>query len=399
MARPRGQRGQVKHHGNNWIFLYYVNGDRKHIVLAPFSAYPFRNPEQVREKFLDKINGVLRGANASVPGSAVMDGMLTVEKYIEQVYWPHCKQRLQLEGAHHMEPSTIHGYESLCGKHVLGKPIASIPINQVTSKDCQDWLNSIPQNLNHKTHLRVRAFLSGVLTCALQGNAIAGVNPMDATKAGGATRRRTNLTKREQKIAAANDHAYTHEEVAFMLEKFPEPLRTMVAVAAFTGLTKSEIPALKWSDYHDGELHVRRKKWNSHIGAPKTEAREAGVPVAPFLQQILEKYRANKEFPPVDGDWMFYGSKEKKPIHMDNLTRREVPMYVNGAWFGWHAFRRGLGTRLNDMGMDAVTIQSVLRHANIATTLGFYVFPNADKARAGLKKLTETVKRKYGIKV
>lgn len=84
---------------------------------------------------------------------------------------------------------------------------------------------------------------------------------------------------------------------------------------------------------------------------------------------------------------------------MDNLTRRDVPTYVNGAWFGWHAFRRGLGTRLNDMKMDAVTIQSILRHANVATTLAFYVFPNAAKARAGLKKLTETVKRKYGVKV
>jgi integrase len=64
----------------------------------------------------------------------------------------------------------------------------------------------------------------------------------------------------------------------------------------------------------------------------------------------------------------------------------------------WHAFRRGLGTRLSDMGMSATDIQSILRHSNISTTLAHYVFPNQDKAKAGLKKLTETVRKKYGIK-
>jgi hypothetical protein len=28
----------------------------------------------------------------------------------------------------------------------------------------------------------------------------------------------------------------------------------------------------------------------------------------------------------------------------------------------WHAFRRGLGARLNDLGVDGKTIQSILRH-------------------------------------
>ena len=51
------------------------------------------------------------------------------------------------------------------------------------------------------------------------------------------------------------------------------------------------------------------------------------------------------------------------------------------------------------MGLNAVDIQSILRHANIATALAFYTFPNPEKARTGLKKLTETVKRKCGVKV
>jgi integrase len=120
--------------------------------------------------------------------------------------------------------------------------------------------------------------------------------------------------------------------------------------------------------------------------------------VAPLLHEILAKYRANEDFPPVEDNWMFYGQKEKKPIDLDNLSRREIPQHINGAWFGWHSFRRGLGTRLSDMGMNAIDIQKILRHANIATTLAYYTFANPEKAKAGLKKLTETVRKKYGIR-
>lgn len=399
--RPRGQRGQVKEHGANWIFVYYLNGKRTHEVLGPVNVYPQRNPEHIRDIFSAKISDLLRTANAKVPNAAMMDGLLTLGQYIEQVYWKRCEERQQLQGANHMEPSTIHSYRKIYSKHVAGAEIAKMQINQVTTKDGQDWLNSLPQNISHKTHLRARAFLSGVLTAALQSNVITGVNPMSATKAGGMSKGRklSELTPRERKIRESNNHAYDHAEIALMLEKLPEPARTVVAVAAFTGLTRSEIPALKWDDYKDGEIFVSRKKWRGHIGAPKTEAREAGVPVAPLLQEILAKYRANKQFPAVEDGWMFYGQKEKKPIDMDNLSRRDIPQYINGEWRGWHAYRRGLGTRLGDMGMSATNIQSILRHANIATTLGFYVFPNPVKTKAGLKKLAEAVRKTYEVKV
>jgi hypothetical protein len=51
------------------------------------------------------------------------------------------------------------------------------------------------------------------------------------------------------------------------------------------------------------------------------------------------------------------------------------------------------------MGVDDSDIQSILRHANIATTQGYYIFPNREKAKSGLRKLTETVRKSYGVKV
>jgi hypothetical protein len=54
---------------------------------------------------------------------------------------------------------------------------------------------------------------------------------------------------RLQKIAASHDHAYTLEEVAVMMEKLPEPARTVCTVTAFIGLSRSELRGLRWEDY------------------------------------------------------------------------------------------------------------------------------------------------------
>jgi integrase len=105
-----------------------------------------------------------------------------------------------------------------------------------------------------------------------------------------------------------------------------------------------------------------------------------------------------KAYPAGKAGWIFRGKKLLRPINLDNLSRRDIPQHINGAWFGWHAFRRGLGTRLNEAGVDAKEIQSILGHADISTTMAFYVLPDQKQEKAGLKKLEQVAKNKYGIK-
>ena len=408
MARTRGnQEGQIRLKGASWVLVFYedriIEGKEQRIrtqkILAPYTAHPYRptDTDRIRKELADQINAYLRPNNGAKPTASGLDGTLTLEEFIEQRYFPRLEQRVQLTGASHIEPSTVHGYKKIFTKRIKDAPVSKIRVREFTAQQGQLWLESLPQDLSHKTHLRHRAFLVAVFAYALQQGVIAGVNPVTITKAGGASKARKPANLREKKIQASNSHAYTLAEVAEMLDKLPEPARTICAMAAFTGLTRSELPALKWEEDFDGkQIRVQRKKWQGHIGTPKTEAREAGVYVMPLLQKILAKYK--KEFPPAPDGWMFYGDKEKKPIDMDNLSRRVIPTYINGAWFGWHSFRRGLGTRLNEAGVDDKDIQSILRHSNVSTTQAFYILPNRENAEAGLKKLGKTLQTKYGIK-
>ena len=226
---------------------------------------------------------------------------------------------------------------------------------------------------------------------------------MEETKAGGQNKKEDTLAGltgkervRKQRIHASNEHAYTLEEVAEMLEKVPEPGRTVCAVAAFTGLARSELRGLKWEDYDGKTINVQRKIWNDRVGAPKTEAREAGVYVIPLLRKILAKYKS--AYPLIGEGRIFRGEKKLKSLHLENLARRDIPRYIKDGWFGWHAFRRGLGTRLNKMGVDDKEIQSILKHADISTTQAFYILPNRERAEASLKRLDKTLRTKYGIK-
>jgi hypothetical protein len=130
--------------------------------------------------------------------------------------------------------------------------------------------------------------------------------------------------------------------------------------------------------------------WNDHIGAPKTRRVEADVLVIPL--------------PKEDGGFQrvkmvgFFVVRIPRPLDLDSLSRREIPKFIDGAWFGWHAFRRGLGKRLNETGVNDKDIQSILRHADVSATQAFYILSSRERAEAGLKKLGRTLRTKYGIK-
>lgn len=405
--RPRQQQGQITKRGPNWVLRYHedriVGGSVKRVrtmaVLGPYADFPKKvnkYNEEARAFFNKKISAILTGINGQ--SSTGVEATLTVSEFIDQRYFPRLEQRMQLEGELHIEPSTVKGYRDILKVHVKNNPIAKIQLRNFSTPNGQQFLESLPQKLSHQTHLRIKNFLRGVFTWAIASGALSGSNPMEETKAGGRTKKSelAGLSLREKKIRASQEHAYTLEEVAEMLDKLPEPARTVCATAAFTGLSRSELRGLQWGDYDGKTLKVQRKIWGDHVGVPKTEARETGVFVVPLLQKILTKYK--KSFPAGEADWIFRGEKFMRPLDLDNLSRRDIPQHINGAWFGWHAFRRGLGTRLNEAGVNDKDIQSILRHADVSTTQAYYILPNHERAQAGMKKLERALKSKYNIK-
>ncbi len=79
-------------------------------------------------------------------------------------------------------------------------------------------------------------------------------------------------------------------------------------------------------------------------------------------------------------------SKPKEQHHSDighDYERNKVlPL-----WYGWHAFRRGLATNLNKLGVDDLTISRILRHSDVSLTQKIYIKPVSENNQAAMAKI------------
>jgi integrase len=89
------------------------------------------------------------------------------------------------------------------------------------------------------------------------------------------------------------------------------------------------------------------------------------------------------------GEFIFSGGTGR-PLVLMNLTRRTIIPTLAKAkipWHGWHGFRRGLATNLNNLGVDDSVIQAILRHASVAVTQKHYILTTSPQAEEAMKKL------------
>jgi integrase len=100
--------------------------------------------------------------------------------------------------------------------------------------------------------------------------------------------------------------------------------RTMVLIAAGTGLRMGELFGLKWKDvdFKSSQLSVTRSIVNQVIGPCKTEASQKPVPLDSCLAKALRGWRHRTRFRGPD-DWIFASphTKGRRPYRGQPLTR------------------------------------------------------------------------------
>ena len=159
---------------------------------------------------------------------------------------------------------------------------------------------------------------------------------------------------------------------------------TLTILVAATGIRISEAMGLKWEDidYQNKQINLRRV-WVSDtiVEKMKTEDSEAPVPLTDLLaQHLLDWQRETVYGRP--SDWVFASTQKKgkaprssSVLTWDHLRPAAVAAGVKlkkGQRFGFHNFRHGLASWLVNQGTDVKTVQGLLRHANVSTTLGLY---------------------------
>jgi integrase len=186
-------------------------------------------------------------------------------------------------------------------------------------------------------------------------------------------------------------HAYTLDEITAMLSVLGEPARTLVLTAALTGLRRGELQGLQWSDFTGTELRVERSVWNGVVGDTKNTAGKGAVPLLPVLAEALGQHKARND----SSEWCFHG-ETGQPIRLENLAKRQIIPALKAAglkWHGWHALRRGLSTNLVEFGAEPKIAQAILRHADVNTTLQFYIKARTEGTTKAMRKLRAAFKK------
>jgi integrase len=372
--RTREQKGYVWKAGDWWWIRYadtvVENGvaTRKQIArkLAPVMAEHkrlTRAPESVlaeQERFMSKINDSRNQPEHNV----------TVSDFARNVWKPYIENRHAASTVHHYGYYWDHILDPRCGREML---------RDFSTPGSQSLLENIARQnptMKKNTLRRLKSILSAIFKLAIQQGYRPGPNPV----------RETSLPRAPESEETV---AYDIETVLAMLRVVPEPSRTVIAVAAFSGLRCCEIEGLQWESYDGNSLKVLRGMWRGIAGETKSKASKASVPVIAPLRNLLDQHRLRCGNPETG---IMFKSRRNTPLSLVNLCHDYIrPALRNAkpeiAWHGFHAFRRGLATNLHALGVDDLTIQKILRHSDVSVTQRFYIKTLSEQSVAAMKKL------------
>ena len=266
--------------------------------------------------------------------------------------------------------STAAGYMCYINRYIKptwGKTL----ISKMKPMEVAEWLKGLP--LAPKTQAHIKRVLHLLFERAmLWGLVDVQRNPLELVKVKGGSKRQKPLV------------TLTQMEFQSLLSRLKEPVWTMAVVAMCTGLRISEVLALRWErlDFEAGTMLVDQAVVNGRIGPTKTETSKDEVPldgeIAAILRtwQIKQGKRTGLVFPsPLTGGCYHAGMLQR-------LYLKPAGVAIGIKGLGWHAFRHSYRGLLDEAGANTGMQQSLMRHANVSTTMNTY-------GRAGMKAKQE----------
>jgi len=187
----------------------------------------------------------------------------------------------------------------------------------------------------------------------------------------------------------------TPAQTLAILRALPSHLHfTLVLTCATTALRASEILSLRWSDmlWNEGRVRISKCWANGKDGETKTEASDGYVPLHPILAAHLRSWREQSPYAK-DWDFVFPSLKARGRVPLsasifvaDHLRAAAEKVGVNiedGQRFGLHNLRHSLSNWLvNKAKVEPKTVQGILRHAKIQTTLDLSRQDDSDETLA-----------------
>jgi integrase len=189
----------------------------------------------------------------------------------------------------------------------------------------------------------------------------------------------------------------TPYEIKTLVDRLALREKTLVLLAASTGLRQSELFGLKWGDMNFDEktIYVTRSIVCGVVGPCKTESSQKPVPLHPLIAETLVQWREQQPYRKPD-DWVFASRRYRgrKPYWGQAILRKFILPKAQELGiqkhFGWHTFRHTYSTLLRSVGTEFKVMQELLRHSSLRSTLDVYtqaITPSKHEAQAAVMSL------------
>jgi len=299
---------------------------------------------------------------------------ITVEQICE-----HFEQRELRSADSFRSFATVKTYRGYIRKWI--KPRwGSLCLDEIKAVEVEAWLRRL--SLARSSLAKIRSILSILFNHACRYE-LFDRNPMRFVRQGAKRRRAPDVL--------------TAAEIKELVDHLPLRERTLVLLAASTGLRQSELFGIKWRDvdFRRGELSVVRSIVFGVVGRCKTESSQKPVPLHPLLGEALLTWRKACKFTGYD-DWVFASRlhKGRRPYWGASILRKYIRPVAESLniqkHIGWHTFRHTYSTLLRSVGAEFKVMQELMRHSTLRTTMDVYtqaVAPAKHAAQAAVLAL------------
>ena len=166
--------------------------------------------------------------------------------------------------------------------------------------------------------------------------------------------------------------------------------KVAIALAIFTGARLGELAGLSWSDIdlNNGIIHINRSsQYISELGVftkvPKTESSIRDIAIPDFVVSLLSEYRTwydNQNFVCNDLNSnleCLFVQSNGKPMHPSTISKwfKKFIQDIGLPVINFHGLRHTNASLLISQQIDVAIVAARLGHAQISTTLNFYVHP------------------------
>jgi len=195
----------------------------------------------------------------------------------------------------------------------------------------------------------------------------------------------------------------TPQQAFAILTRLHEPERTLTLLASATGLRISECLGLQWQDisFEQSLIHVRRTWTCGAVGTPKSTASQAPVPLHVLLAEFLGNWKQQTPYASAT-DWVFASSRcqGKRPRVANMLVEGHLRPAAIAAGvlqehvamrFGFHNLRHSLASFLVRTNTNPKTVQALLRHSDVKTTLQLYAHSISEDRMAAQGQMLQAI--------